>query len=525
MVKILTHETDIDSLSKKEVDWLYNGLDCCITHQLAEVLVPEAKKKAPLAYNFEMAMLPVVMSMMQRGLRVDEDAVHELMHDLFAKRQKYMGFLDECSEAVWDRKVNPQSDAQLKELLYDVLGIEPVKKREGPRWKITTNREALEKIEAGSAKGRPFAALVLAIRDIDKQTQVLNADRDNDGRIRTSFNIGGTETWRFSSSQSPIYSGINFQNVTERLRHCFVADPGYKYFYADLEQAESRVVAYLSADGNYIHACESGDLHTSVVRMVWPDFGWTGNADEDRAIADQPYFGQFSYRDVCKRAGHGTNYGLRPTSLARHLKIKVREAARFQLQYYGGNVPYHSLEGWHKQDRAGGYDKFIEEGVVIGAAPVNGAKDHRIVEVQGAFPGIRRWHDEVAAQLEEYGKLTNPFGFTRKFWGRLTDAATLREAIAFLPQSTVGILTNIGLYRIHYELKEVQLLANVHDAALGQIPIDRVDELAPKVVECMVNPLEVNGHRMIIPSSIEIGDNWGHADEINVNGMKEWSSA
>jgi hypothetical protein len=77
---------------------------------------------------------------------------------------------------------------------------------------------------------------------------------------------------------------------------------------------------------DYINAVESSDLHTEVAKMVWPNMGWTEDQEQNRALAEQPYFGNFSYRDVCKRAGHGTNYGASANTVARHTKIKVAQA-------------------------------------------------------------------------------------------------------------------------------------------------------------------------------------------------------
>jgi len=54
----------------------------------------------------------------------------------------------------------------------------------------------------------------------------------------------------------------------------------------------------------------------------------------------------------------------------------------------------------------------------------------------------------------------------------------------------------------------VQVLGQVHDAILGQVPNDKVDELMPKIVKCMTNPMVVQGRELIIPSSVEVGNTW-----------------
>ena len=66
------------------------------------------------------------------------------------------------------------------------------------------------------------------------------------------------------------------QNITNELRQIFIADAGKKIAYVDKDQAESRAVAYISGDKGYIEACLSGDLHTTVARMVWKDLPGQG---------------------------------------------------------------------------------------------------------------------------------------------------------------------------------------------------------------------------------------------------------
>ena len=79
-----------------------------------------------------------------------------------------------------------------------------------------------------------------------------------------------------------------------------------------------------------------------------------------------------------------------------------------------------------------------------------------------------------------------------------------------MPQSTIGDLLNLGLYRVWKELKDdgVDILGQVHDAILGQFPKSKADVIVPKILNCMKNPMEVNGRQMIIPSDCEIGSNW-----------------
>ena len=497
-------EINKHDLSKDQILWTYCALDCTLTHEIWSRIHKEFDPITKRVYLFELDSLKPAMEMMLRGLKVDEVKVKEKKEVLRARRLKLERMLNLFAQGVWEKDLNHNSPVQLKKILYEDLGLPPVVSYKGGKSKISTDRAALEQLGEFYPRAKPFAHTILALRDITKQLSVLDSKRDEDGRIRCSYNVAGTETGRWSSSESPWRTGTNLQNVTKELRAVFIPDDGMVMFYADLEQAESRVTAYVAGDEGYINACESTDLHTEVVKMVWPNLGWSDDPSQNRELADKPYYLHFTYRDMCKRAGHGTNYGMTAHALAKHLKIKVSHATRFQLLYYGGVVPLESLTRWHKQDREGGFQELIDTGEIIG----------KLVKIKGAFPGIRAWHSEVSGELKQTGCLVTPLGRRRQFWDRLNDNSTLRQAIAYVPQSTIGDLLNLGLYKVWQNVKDIEILGQVHDAILGQCPIDRVDELMPRVLEQMNNPLDVKGRQMIIPSSVEVGHTW--------KDMKAW---
>jgi hypothetical protein len=159
------------------------------------------------------------------------------------------------------------------------------------------NREVLEKLCA-YIYARPFAQLALRFRDLDKKIQALNAQAESDGRMRSSYNVGATETGRWSSSKGAFGGGLNDQTWTKELRELFVADDGYELFQSDLEQAEARAVAYLAQDEKFIAACESGDLWTFACKLIWPGLDWSGKLGytedlaADKQVAEQKFLWQ-----------------------------------------------------------------------------------------------------------------------------------------------------------------------------------------------------------------------------------------
>ena len=457
---------------------IYNSLDTMQTMALKEIfdegLLPDW---AQPGIKYSELMLGPILAMMRRGVQIDTDRRDQLVAKLEAEKDRLEGYFDHICLSLFDTTINYNSTPQLKVLFYTFLGIPEITKSKKGEVKVGTDRETLEKISATYPRGAAFANLILGIRDLEKQIEFLSKRLSPTNRFHASFNIAGTETFRLSSSEHPFRIGSNLQNIPKEARSCFVADPGYVLFYSDQQGAEARIVAYLSGDENYIAAVEGGDSHTMVASMV---FGFP----PDRELAEREYYRGYSYRDITKKGAHGSNYYGKPFTLAQQMKVETAVAEQFQAQYFK------------------------------------------------RFPGISNWHAWVAKQLQTKGYMVTPFGLRRTFWGRRWDDATLRTAIAFVPQHCVGVLMNVGIYNLweRFEGKpdgDVQILLNLHDAVLGQVRIDKMDELLPQVLECLRFPFpvtDINGktREVLIPFDVEIGRNWNKASDTNPEGLKKW---
>jgi len=296
--------------------------------------------------------------------------------------------------------------------------------------------------------------------------------------MRTSYNIAGTTTGRFSSSLSDFGTGTNLQNIEEMLRSVFVADEGMKFAYIDLEQAESRLVGAIEwnlfGDSRYLDACESGDLHTYVCRLAWTDLPWTGDIKGDREVAERPFYRQHSYRHMAKVLGHGTNYNGKPYTMAKHTKLDAKLIAEFQSRYFT------------------------------------------------AFPAHQRWHASVGSRLLSDGVLTTLTGRRRWFFGRRNDDATIREAIAYDPQGSVGDILNRGMLNV-WRLNICQLLLQIHDAILVQYPEQLEDEILPKLLAALRVPIGLrDGRTLIIPAEAKTGWNWSVGSDQNPDGLTKY---
>ena len=469
--KITNHE--MWNWPDEDKQWVYCALDSMLTREIHDTLKPMLAEDAncSLIYNFERALQGPALEMMLRGIKIDGFERHNMIKSLTQENIDIQEHLNACSSVFGVPEINPRSSKQLLKFFYETLGLPEQKVWDAKKHKMrtSTNRPSLEKL-ADYLIAQPFTHTIFALRDISSQLGVLKTGI-RDGRIYTSLNQG-KETGRWSSSGSAFGDGRGLQNIMDSLRGIFIPDEEYRMGYSDLEQAESMCVAYLSRDEAYIQAHLSGDVHSFVANLIWPDI---------KDVKNTIYYRHWTYRDLAKRAAHATNYYATPSTISKHLKIPYPLAEEFQRKYFA------------------------------------------------AFPGIKKWHLEVAQKLQLTGCLTTALGRKRVFFSRLRDDATLREAIAYEPQSLVAEILSLGMYRAWSRLrhKGFQLLLPVHDAILYQFKVGN-ENLISQVEEAMTFPIVIKERLMVIPTETLVGYNWRKYDKknptINPQGMVKFGT-
>ena len=178
---------------------------------------------------------------------------------------------------------------------------------------------------------------------------------------------------------------------------------------------------------------------------------------------------------MCKKIGHGTNYGGKPRTLANQAKVEIGLIEDFQPKYFR------------------------------------------------AFPAHLRWHAYVDRTLREDGYLTTLTGRKRWFFGRRNDDSTLREAIAYDPQGSLADILNRGMLQV-WGGGLCVLLMQIHDAILIQYPESREDEVIPRVLKALSVPIMLDsGREFTIPYGVMTGWNWGKFDkDENPDGLKSY---
>lgn len=492
--------TPTTPLSLDDREWIYNGLDSSVTLEVLESIHAQLDNTTSATYDFSKALQGPIMEMTCRGILVDQVKRKEVL----AKYRSQIVTLDEqLRQIVVDgighsvtnviekgkMKYWWRSGPQIKNLLYNVLGL-PVQRKRNAKGEMapTVDRDALEKLQL-YFYGEPIILHLLGLRDVDKKRSLLETEIDPDGRHRTSLNIAGTNTGRLASSFSDFGTGGNLQNIDRMLREVFIADPGMKLGNIDLAQADSRNLGALCWNtfhathgekfaGSYLDATESGDLHTTVSRMARPNLSWSDDPRRNREIADTKYHRNDSYRDLDKKLGHGTNFVGTPRTMAKHAHVPESEVREFQGNYFR------------------------------------------------AFPCIPAYHEYVRQELKGPSCLYNLFNRRRHFFGRSTDSSTLREGVAFGPQSSTAEEINLGMLDV-WRSRQIQLLIQVHDSILFQFPEELEDEVMPAMLRlCNIPVTLVAGRDFSVPAEAKTGWNWGDFDkkapDKNPGGLKTY---
>ena len=127
-------------LNQEQILWVYCGLDCNLTTEIWDKLSPQLDNNTKNTYEFERNCLGPAISMVLRGLRVDERAVTIIRAPLQKKRLKLERMLNLFANAVWDKDLNHNSPVQLKAMLYEYLNLPIEIKYIKGKQKISTDR-------------------------------------------------------------------------------------------------------------------------------------------------------------------------------------------------------------------------------------------------------------------------------------------------------------------------------------------------------------------------------------------------
>lgn len=199
----------IKSQSDEELYWVYNCKDCVTTYEIYSVHETNIKNlKAEAPYHFQMEQFIPVLMMMVRGVLADT----KLKKDLFLELTEAIYTREVWLQEVIGKHINIKSPKQMANFLYEELDlpVQRVRKTNKP----TTNNEALTSLILKEPLVKPILMVFQELRSLNVFLGTfIKAPVSPDGRFRSSYNIAGTETYRWSSSKDAFGHGLNLQNL------------------------------------------------------------------------------------------------------------------------------------------------------------------------------------------------------------------------------------------------------------------------------------------------------------------------
>ena len=507
--------------------WNYNCLDDIYTREVGEVeldlierftsLPPAHTRAWPQArdiHTFQQSMFWPVLKAMQRGVKI----IPANRNTLAAEVQEQIAHREELLVSMLGHSINPRSNGpggQMQKLFYEDLGQPVIMKRakRGEPARPTLDDDALQKIAAREPLLKPLINCISDIRTLEIFLgNFILASLDVDGRMRCSYNIGGSEsgksapkTYRLSSSKNAFGSGGNLQNIPSEksksigkaaqrghlamlgdpyslpnVRSLFGPDPGFTFFDLDLDRADLQTVVWEADDQMLKAALRRGvDIHLLNAFVI--------DGREPPAMDELiPSHGKYDSwltpmklkREFAKAFCHGTNFGGKARTMAEHTGRSIHEIDRAQRIWFG------------------------------------------------AHPGIERWHGEIRDQVLKRLFVENKFKYRWYVFDR--PEGVIPEAIAWIPQSTTSIVINrlwMSLFQnapenewnldVDYMLKLLakpalcEILMQVHDSVAGQFPTHLKEKIVPRILELakIVVPYD---DPLIIPAGISTSEiSWG----------------
>ncbi|HKA84191.1 MAG TPA: DNA polymerase I [Acidimicrobiales bacterium] len=420
------------------VDRLVEPLTQALDHQALRALNDE----------IEVPLVRVLAHMEHAGVGVDAD-------ELRALRDRLNAEVDDLRQQVYDdagTEFNVNSTPQLREILFDKLGLTPQKRT---KTGYSTDASSLEKL----AGQHPIIEHLLAYREVEKLRSTygdgLLAEVAADGRIHATFNQTVARTGRLSSDQPNLHNIPVRSEIGREFRKAFVPAPGCELLVADYNQIELRCIAHLAQDPGLIESFRSGrDIHTETA---------------SRVFGVEPGAVTIEQRSKAKMVSYGLAYGMEAYGLGQRLNIPTEEAALILGAYFE------------------------------------------------AFPSVKEYMERTVAEARERGYTETLFGRRRQIPElsspnyRIRQAGE-RQAMNAGIQGLAADIFKVALVRLTAALEELQmdsqLILQVHDEVLLDVPPAEHDRAAKVVVDTMTGAVELS---VPLEVNLAFGPSWADA--------------
>lgn len=415
-------------------------------HERQKKELVEAKLEQVL-HQFELPLIPVLYRMEKRGITIDRPYLAELKIELSQDKQRLEKSMQETAGTAF----NPASPGQLAVVLFSHLKL-PSKGIKKGKTGFSTAASELDKLRGL----HPIIEQIEEYREVSKllstYVETLPNMTDVENRVHTTFQQAVAATGRLSSIDPNVQNIPIRTEVGRRIRHAFIAAPGFVLLSCDYSQIELRVVAALAEDKRMKEAFEAGrDIHTDTAAAIW-------NIPSTEVTKDQ--------RRIAKAINFGIIFGQGPHGLSQVAGITYAEAKTFIETYF--NV-YQGVKLFMEKTK-----EFVRQN---GYAETLFGRRRFFPDIQSPLPQLRAQAERMAINMPVQG----------------TDADLMKLAMievdALLPALS----------------PESQLLLQVHDELVLEVPTKDVERVARTIKTTMERIRDIG-----VPILVEtkVGTHW-----------------
>ena len=306
---------DFDELTIEEASQ-FVGASAVFSYHLQERLEPRLAEDGldKLLREVELPLAALLARMEEHGVLVDTEHLAVLGRECEREIQR----LEAEAHTIAGKPFNVNSPRQLETLLFDEIGLKPLRRTKTSRSTDADTLEALAELHA-------LPKVILEIRQlsklkgtyIDALPQLLNP---NTGRIHTSWEQAVAATGRLSSTDPNLQNIPIRTELGRKIRQAFIPPKGYVLVSADYSQIELRVLAHLSQDPVLLDAFRTGqDIHTRTALEIF-------ELREEELTRE--------HRTRAKAVNFGVIYGQGDSGLSKSLGIARAEASSFIAAYF-----------------------------------------------------------------------------------------------------------------------------------------------------------------------------------------------
>ena len=333
---------------------------------------------------------------------------------------------------------NPNSTVQLRELLFDYIGLAPTGKKTGTG-AHSTDAEVLGQLAEEHEVPKHILEIRQKVKIKNTYLDKIIPNLDRDGRLRTGFNLHGTTSGRLSSSGKLNMQQLPRDNPT--VKGCIKAKAGHKIVAMDLTTAEVYCAAVLANDKGLMNVFKSGgNFHSTIAKQV---FKLPCEVDEVAELYGDK-------RQQAKAVTFGIMYGAGPKKISE--QVTKDSGTEFTMQ---------------------------EAQMVI--------KDYF-----EAFPNLRRWLNDMQKFIQANGFIYSHFGRKRRLPNVFSQdkgiaAHEVRSGVNALVQSVSSDINLLGAIDTQKYIRKTgmkaKIFALVHDSILAEVPEDEVELYSKKLKE------------------------------------------